>query len=44
MANNNQWHAIVAKLEGHIDEALRKKAAARKPASARPAKLEAVAA
>jgi glycosyltransferase involved in cell wall biosynthesis len=44
MANHNQWDAIVAKLEGHIEDALKKRAAARKSASARPAKLEAVAA
>ena len=44
MANNNQWDAIVAKMEGHIEDALKKKAAARKSGGTRPAKLEAVAA
>jgi glycosyltransferase involved in cell wall biosynthesis len=45
MANDNQWDAIVAKLEGHIEDALRRKAAARKAgSSARSTKLEAVAA
>ena len=44
MANNNQWDAIVAKLEGHIEDALKKKAATKKASGVRPAKLEAVAA
>jgi glycosyltransferase involved in cell wall biosynthesis len=44
MANNNQWDAIVAKLEGHIEDVFKKKAATRKQSAARPARLEAVAA
>lgn len=44
MANNNQWDAIVAKLEGHIEDVLKKKATAKKASGARPTKLEAVAA
>ena len=42
MANNNQWETIVAKLEGHIEDALKSKAPTRKPARSKP--LEAVAA
>lgn len=37
MASSNQWEVIVSKLEGHIADALRKKAAARKHQPARPA-------
>jgi glycosyltransferase involved in cell wall biosynthesis len=44
MANNNQWDAIVARLEGHIEDVLKKKATAKKASEARPTKLEAVAA
>jgi glycosyltransferase involved in cell wall biosynthesis len=44
MANSNQWDAIVAKLEGHIEDVLKKKAAERKTNGARSSKLEAVAA
>jgi glycosyltransferase involved in cell wall biosynthesis len=44
MADNNQWDAIVAKLEGHIEDALKKKAATKKTGAARQPKLEAVAA
>jgi glycosyltransferase involved in cell wall biosynthesis len=44
MANNNQWDAIVAKLERHIEDALKKRAAAKKLDNPRPAKLEAIAA
>jgi hypothetical protein len=44
MANNNQWDAIVAKLEGHIEDVLRKKSATKKSSSARQPKLEPVAA
>ncbi len=45
MADNNQWESIVAKLEGHIDDAIKKKApAGAKPAKARRPQLEPVAA
>lgn len=44
MANSNQWDAIVAKLEGHIEEVLKKKAAAKKANGARQSRIEAVAA
>lgn len=43
MANNNQWDAIVAKLEGHIEDVLKKRAAPSK-SRARSQKLEPVAA
>jgi glycosyltransferase involved in cell wall biosynthesis len=45
MADNNQWETIVAKLEGHIEDVLKKKAPAPKFAPrARPSRLEPVAA
>lgn len=45
MADNNQWDAIVAKMEGHIQDALDKKEKeTKRPARARSSQLEAVAA
>jgi glycosyltransferase involved in cell wall biosynthesis len=44
MADNNQWEAIVAKLEGHIEDVLKKKAPAPRPQRARRSNFEPVAA
>ena len=44
MADNNQWEASVAKLEGHIEDVLKKKAPAPKPQRAVRARFEPVAA
>jgi len=45
MADNNQWETIVARLEGHIEDVLKKKAPAPKPAfRARQNRFEPVAA
>ncbi len=45
MADNNQWEAIVAKLEGHIEDVLKKKTPAPRPQQrARRTNLEPVAA
>lgn len=44
MADSNQWEAIVAKLEGHIEDALKRKQPAQRSSRPRPSRLEPVAA
>ncbi len=44
MANANQWEAIVARLEGHVADALKKKSPPRKSTRPRPSRFEPVAA